>query len=98
MARRRRRAARSTASRDAPLLHPDLFTQSGGMIASTPSNVSAHHVFEEGDPEAAFARAALVIEREFTTATVHQGYIEPHAALVFWSSDGEITVDSSSQG
>ncbi len=82
----------------APLLHGDLFTDTGGVRASTPSNIAAHHIYAEGDVEAGFARAELVVEREFTTATVHQGYIEPHNALAYWSVDGQLTVECSSQG
>ena len=36
--------------------------------------------FERGDVEQGFADADVVVEREFTTSTVHQGYIEPHTA------------------
>ena len=83
---------------DAPLLHDDLFTDTAGVRAAAPSNIAAHHVYEEGDVEAGFTRADLVVEREFTTATVHQGYIEPHNALAYWSVDGQLTVECSSQG
>ena len=39
-----------------------------------------------------------MIEREFNTKTVHQGYIEPQNATVLWGSDGKITVWTSNQG
>ena len=83
---------------DAPLLHGDLFTDTGGVRATTPSNVAAHYVYAEGDLERGFAEAAIIVEREFTTTTVHQGYIEPHNALAYWSLDGQLTVECSSQG
>ena len=35
-----------------------------------------------------FKKADIIIEREFKTAPVHQGYIEPHAALATVSEDG----------
>ena len=42
--------------------------------------------------------ADVVIEREFTTATVHQGYIEPHNATAMWNPDGQLTIWESTQG
>src|SRR5262249_31988519 len=32
------------------------------------------------------------------TATVHQGYIEPHAATALWNADGTVTIWCSTQG
>src|SRR6266404_6920925 len=43
-----------------------------------PTNVAAHIQFQRGDLEAGFRAADYVVERYFRTATVHQGYIEPH--------------------
>jgi CO/xanthine dehydrogenase Mo-binding subunit len=83
---------------DAPLLHVDLFTDELGQKAHKPSNVARHFRFETGDIEKGFAEARLVIEREFRTATVHQGYIEPHNATAMWNADGHITVWTSTQG
>ena len=40
----------------------------------------------------------MVVEREFKTATVHQGYIEPHVATADWNEDGNLTVWTSTQG
>ena len=39
-----------------------------------------------------------MIEREYTTQSVHQGYIEPHASTAWWAPDGQITVWTSTQG
>ena len=83
---------------DAPLLHDDLRTDDLGEIADTPSNVATHIRFEKGDVEAGFAAAEVVVEREFHTATVHQGYIEPHNATALWNADGHITIWMSTQG
>ena len=64
---------------DAPLLHETLFTRSLGRPATCPSNVASHTQSLKGDPDRGFAQADLMVEREFRTATVHQGYLEPHA-------------------
>src|SRR5690606_37736802 len=39
-----------------------------------------------------------VVEREFTTETVHQGYIESHICTAQWDSNGLITVWTTTQG
>ncbi|MEK6239308.1 MAG: xanthine dehydrogenase family protein molybdopterin-binding subunit [Planctomycetales bacterium] len=83
---------------DAPLLHEDVFTDAMGSSSAKPSNVAKHVLLELGDVEAAFAEADEVIEREFRTATVHQGYIEPHTATATWNHDGRVTVWTSTQG
>jgi len=83
---------------DAPLLHHDVFTDKMGKKATKPSNVGCHLHFERGDVDAAFGDCDLVVEREFKTASVHQGYIEPHVSTAHWNSDGHITVWTSTQG
>jgi CO/xanthine dehydrogenase Mo-binding subunit len=82
----------------APLLHEDQVTESLGKPTGQRSNVAKHFQFQLGDVEKGFAQAAVVIEREFRTATVHQGYIEPHNATAQWSADGSVTIWSSTQG
>ena len=58
----------------APLLHNDLTTQELGERTEKKSNVAVHLRHELGDVEKGFAEADVVVEREFTTAMVHQGY------------------------
>jgi xanthine dehydrogenase molybdenum-binding subunit len=89
---------RGAMEADATLLHEDLRTDTGGEKSSQPSNVAAHLIFEEGDVEKGFAQADLVVEREFRTATVHQGYIETHNATAEWRADGYLTIWCSTQG
>lgn len=83
---------------DAPLLLESQTTQSLGEDTGAKSNVCTHFRHELGDVEKGFAEADLIIEREFDTATVHQGYIEPQNATALWSADGQITVWCSTQG
>jgi CO/xanthine dehydrogenase Mo-binding subunit len=83
---------------DAPLLHDDLVTESLGQPTGKRSNVAKHIQFTKGDVEQGFRQAAVVIEREFHTATVHQGYIEPHNATALWNADGTVTIWCSTQG
>src|SRR4051812_41617427 len=88
-----------TAMQDgAPLLHDDLVTESLGKSTGKRSNIAKHIQFKKGDIEQGFTQAAVVIEREFHTATVHQGYIEPHNATALWNADGTVTIWCSTQG
>ena len=83
----------------APLLHDDLIhTSAMGEIADKPSNVASYMKFEKGDTAAGFANSDVIVEREFTTASVHQGYIEPHNATAHWRADGQINIWCSTQG
>ncbi len=89
---------------EAPLLHPGLRTESLAQqpgpngAAGKGSNIAKHFQFKLGDTTKGFAEAALVIERSFRTATVHQGYIEPHNATALWNADGALTIWCSTQG
>jgi CO/xanthine dehydrogenase Mo-binding subunit len=83
---------------DAPLVHEHLITVGIQPPPSQPSNIASRYELAEGDPEAAFADADVVIADEFTTQPVHQGYIEPHACLARASEHGQIEIWCSSQG
>jgi CO/xanthine dehydrogenase Mo-binding subunit len=62
-----------------------------------PTNVAAHLILERGDLEAGFNAADFIVEREFRTSAVHQGYIEPLNALAIYNQDGQITIYCSTQ-
>ena len=83
----------------APVLHEDMRQvrplEDG---AADGLNVAVHEVHEHGDLDKGFQQADLVLEREYRTKSVHQGYIEPQNATVYWGPDGHITVWCSSQG
>lgn len=83
---------------DAPLLHDNLMTQGVDPVSTKASNISKRTLYERGDLEAGFAEADVVIEREFTTKVVHQGYIEPHAAVADTGKDDRATIWCSTQG
>jgi len=83
---------------DAPIVHENLKTKEFGEQTGRVSNVAEHFRHVMGDIAAGFTEADVVIEREFHTATVHQGYIEPHNATALWNNDGRILVWCSTQG
>ena len=82
----------------APLLHDDLYTTDLLGKSEKPSNVASHFRLEKGDVDKGFAEADIVVEQEYETAMVHQGYIEPQNATAFWNSDGQLNIWCSTQG
>jgi CO/xanthine dehydrogenase Mo-binding subunit len=83
---------------DAPLLHEDLYTMGVEPKPDKPSNVAKRVEITLGDIDAGFKKADVIIEREFKTQPVHQGYIEPHAALATVSEDGSAELWCTTQG
>ncbi|MCH8827527.1 MAG: xanthine dehydrogenase family protein molybdopterin-binding subunit, partial [Chloroflexi bacterium] len=83
---------------DAPILLEGLRTQELGRSLDAPSNVAEHFQHSLGDVAAGFSKADVVIEREFNTATVHQGYIEPQNVTALWNNDGRLYIWTSTQG
>jgi CO/xanthine dehydrogenase Mo-binding subunit len=84
---------------DAPILLSNLRTKElGEETGDKPTNIAKHEQHQRGDLAKGFAEADVIIEREFTTGTVHQGYIEPQNATALWNADGQITVWTSTQG
>ena len=93
---------------DAPILHERLANSEDANIRpgglrddddrEKATNVSNHFFFELGNVDEGFKKADVIVEREFRTSTVHQGYIEPHSATAMWGEDGKLTVWCSSQG
>ena len=88
----------SALAPDAAILHDHMTTASLGDDTPTGTNIASHQRFSLGDMAAGFDQADLVIEREFRTKSVHQGYIEPQNATADWNSDGKVTIWCSSQG
>ena len=95
---------REAMAPDAALLHDDMTTYfrverfARGDDTGVKSNIAGHIQHKVGDVEQGFRDADIVIEREFETQTVHQGYIEPHVSTAMWSADGRVTVWTSTQG
>ncbi len=84
--------------KDAPVLHDDLRTESLGSREEVASNIASYARHELGDVDKGFSEADEIVEGEFYTKTVHQGYIEPHTCTVLWNEDDRIIVWCSSQG
>ena len=85
--------------KDAPILHERLLTMTSPTFragawgeSQKPTNVANHFDFRLGDIDDGFAKADTILEREYHTKAVHQGYIEPHASTAFYNSDGYFTI------
>lgn len=89
---------RSAMRPEAPLLIDDIFTDELGKKSEKPSNVAAHYQNRHGDIEQGFKQAAVIVEREFNSSMVHQGYIEPQSATALYNPDGQLTIWCSTQG
>ncbi|MEO8609215.1 MAG: xanthine dehydrogenase family protein molybdopterin-binding subunit [Chloroflexota bacterium] len=82
----------------APILHDAIRTDEMGQKGTVPTNVAAHLQIMQGDVEKGFREAAVVVEREVNTASVHQGYIEPQNATALFNAAGQLTIWCSTQG
>ncbi len=89
---------RQAMQAEAPLLLENLHTDEMGRIDDHPSNIVSHVRHQRGDLQKGFQEAAVIVEREFTTSTVHQGYIEPQNATALYNPDGQLTIWCSTQG
>ncbi len=95
---------REAMKEDAPLLLDNMTTRfrvermGMGEDTGVKSNIADHVQFKRGDLEQGFKDADVIVEREFTTQSVHQGYIEPQTSTGLWSSDGHITIWTATQG
>jgi len=89
---------RNAMKEDAPILLPELRTSGSPEKSDKQTNVASQVRFARGDLDVGFKTADVVVEREFNTAMVHQGYIEPHNAVAQYNADGNSTIWTSTQG
>ncbi len=89
---------RTAMAAGAPVIHENYFP--GAFIFETKKYLpnASRMQLGSGDLEKGFAEADITIEREFTSETIHQGYIESHISTVNWDSNDYITVWTATQG
>ncbi|MSV27855.1 MAG: xanthine dehydrogenase family protein molybdopterin-binding subunit [Bryobacterales bacterium] len=80
------------------LTAPEAMLETAPQLHEGKSNLASQFQHVLGDAAKGFAEADVVVEREFNTATVHQGYIEPHNATALWNNDGRVHIWCSTQG
>src|SRR5256884_669477 len=61
-------------------------------------NISQQARLQRGDVAKGFAESDVVIEKTYRVPMVHQGYLEPHAVLAQWDTNGLLTLWVSTQG
>ncbi|MBL8589945.1 MAG: xanthine dehydrogenase family protein molybdopterin-binding subunit [Methylobacteriaceae bacterium] len=83
---------------DAPLLDEAMITAGVTPTPTTPSNIAKRVDFGHGDIDTGFAQADVIVEREFRTESVHQGYIEPQACVANVAEDGQAELFVTTQG
>ena len=61
-------------------------------------NIGMKIHFDKGDVETAFAESDIIVEETYRASSVHQGYLEPHAAVASFDLTGTLTLWTSTQG
>ena len=83
---------------ESSILHDDLRTDLFGEQKDGLTNIASRFKHEIGDTQKAFEKSDIIIEKEFNTATVHQGYIEPMNVTAHWNNDSRVHIWISTQG
>src|SRR5205807_626655 len=73
----------------APVLHPHIRTK-GIKGADNETNIVERLDLAMGDVAQGFKEADVIVEREFHTKPMHQGYIEPQSCVASVTEDGQI--------
>jgi CO/xanthine dehydrogenase Mo-binding subunit len=83
---------------DAPILHDHIRTKGVKDAADKPTNVVERLELKMGDVDAGFAQADVIVEHEYDTKPMHQGYIEPQGCVATCTEDGQVELWCCTQG
>jgi CO/xanthine dehydrogenase Mo-binding subunit len=83
---------------DAPILHDHLRTKGVKDAADKKTNVVERLELKMGDVDAGFAQADVIVEHEYDTKPMHQGYIEPQGCVATCTEDGQVELWCCTQG
>ncbi len=89
---------KTAEKKSSPIIDKNIFTEGLSEPNKKPSNTAKKVEFLLGDPEKTLNEADIVLDRKYSTQTVHQGYIEPHACAASYTKDNQATIWCSSQG
>ena len=89
---------KTAEKKSSPIIDKNIFTEGLSEPNKKPSNTAKKVEFLLGDPEKTLKEADIVLDRKYSTQTVHQGYIEPHACAASYTKDNQATIWCSSQG
>jgi CO/xanthine dehydrogenase Mo-binding subunit len=85
---------------DLPVITDPMEARKPGAVQLHPdreSNNFCHYRIRNGDVEAAFAKADVIIENEYRTPAQEHAYLQPEAGLGYIDEDGRITVEVAGQ-
>jgi len=87
------------ASREAPLLHPDLgnYIVASFIFPEPGTNISNHFKIRKGDVSSAWPQCAAIVEREYRIPHIQHVPIETHVAIAKVEESGKVTLWGSSQ-
>jgi CO/xanthine dehydrogenase Mo-binding subunit len=75
---------------DAPILHDHLRTKGVKDGGDKPTNVVERLDLAMGNVDKGFAEADVIVEQEFDSKPMHQGYIEPQGCVATCTEDGQV--------
>ena len=78
---------------DAPVLHPDVGVSFPGMSL----NVFGHHKLYNGDIEAGFRKADVIVESVLNTPAQEHAYLQTESGLAYIDEDGRLAVITTGQ-
>ncbi len=78
---------------DAPVLHPDV----GAVFPGLSRNVFGHHKLYNGDIEAGFRQADVIVEAVLNTPAQEHAYLQTDAGLAYIDEDGRLAVVTTGQ-
>jgi CO/xanthine dehydrogenase Mo-binding subunit len=78
--------------------HSGIAVSGTDTTATRAPNIAQQGRLTRGDVHAAMAEADVIIEKTYRVPMVHQGYLEPHAAIADYDPHGRITIWASTQG
>jgi CO/xanthine dehydrogenase Mo-binding subunit len=83
---------------DAPVLHDHIRTKGVKDAADKKTNVVERLELKMGDVDAGLAQADVIVEHEYDTKPMHQGYIEPQGCVATCTEDGQVELWCCTQG
>ena len=83
----------------APILHPGManYARIPDVLPEPGTNVANRTKIRKGDPDRAFAEAAVVVEGNFSFPPGDHVAMEPRVAIAEFGLDGRLEIDSSTQ-
>ena len=80
-----------------PVFDPIQALEEGAPRVHASGNLVSHIEVQDGDTQAGFQQADMILEETFHVPRIYPGYLEPEAAQAQWNPDGSLTVWVSSQ-